>query len=300
MALAKQGVRGLNSFGKYAKDVTDVAKFNIWNRANKFRMEYPWQRKELLPQVSKHPFEFNSPLWTTDNLLNASTYRMLPSAYKDGGSLKLQIGGLVYKPFIPEKEKIVREATPAVFNDEETYSYTPEDNYELDIEPVLVYKGLNTKRGTVVPKEEVIEQTPIQVDKTAVKTTVKTPGLVEFARSSIDIGNMQELIDLMKEEGISFRITSGNRPGAKTKSGNTSHHSSGNALDITPASGQSWDDLIKQMKNSERFIAYMHDHNIGILDERSEEIQRKTGATGAHFHIGPDRLAILNFKHLIG
>ena len=116
----------------------------------------------------------------------------------------------------------------------------------------------------------------------------------------MDIGNMQELINLMKEEGISFRITSGRRPGAMTKSGNVSHHSPGNALDIVPASGQSWNDLINQMRSSERFITYMHEHNLGILDERSKEMQAKTGATGAHFHIGPDVAALSNFNLMFG
>ena len=49
---------------------------------------------------------------------------------------------------------------------------------------------------------------------------------------------MQELINLMVEEGISFRITSGYRPGAKTKQGRPSHHGAGNAIDITPIKGQ--------------------------------------------------------------
>lgn len=44
----------------------------------------------------------------------------------------------------------------------------------------------------------------------------------------------------------------------------------------------------------------MREHNLGILDERSKQIQAKTGATGAHFHIGPDKNAILNFRYLIG
>ena len=54
------------------------------------------------------------------------------------------------------------------------------------------------------------------------------------------------------------------------------------------------------MKNSKRFIEYMREHNLGILDERNKQIQARTGATGAHFHIGPDRNAILNFRYLIG
>lgn len=50
---------------------------------------------------------------------------------------------------------------------------------------------------------------------------------------------MEELVELMRDEGISFRITSGTRPGSRTSNGSMSHHSSGNAIDITPVEGQS-------------------------------------------------------------
>ena len=111
---------------------------------------------------------------------------------------------------------------------------------------------------------------------------------------------MEELVELMRDEGISFRITSGSRPGSKTSNGSMSHHSSGNALDITPIQGQSWDDLINQMRKSKRFVSYMREHKLGILDERSKKMQARTGATGAHFHIGPDLNAIANFNLMFG
>lgn len=43
-----------------------------------------------------------------------------------------------------------------------------------------------------------------------------------FKDSSIDVGNMQELLDKFAEAGISLRITSGYRPGARTSSGKQS------------------------------------------------------------------------------
>jgi hypothetical protein len=54
------------------------------------------------------------------------------------------------------------------------------------------------------------------------------------------------------------------------------------------------------MKKSARFLTYMKEHSLGILDERSKEMQVKTGATGPHFHIGPDQSALYNFKLLFG
>ncbi|MBO7451743.1 MAG: hypothetical protein J6U54_15475 [Clostridiales bacterium] len=50
------------------------------------------------------------------------------------------------------------------------------------------------------------------------------------------------------------------------------------------------------MRRSKRFISYMREHKLGILDERSKKMQAKTGATGAHFHIGPDIAALSNFN----
>jgi hypothetical protein len=44
----------------------------------------------------------------------------------------------------------------------------------------------------------------------------------------------------------------------------------------------------------------MLSNGLGILDEYSEEgKKRNTGFTGAHMHIGPDRLAISDFKKLL-
>ena len=142
------------------------------------------------------------------------------------------------------------------------------------------------------------ENTTAPADATNVATIKIPKGKIEYARPNIQVGNMQELINLMVEEGISFRITSGYRPGAKTKQGRSSHHGAGNAIDITPIKGQTWDDLLSQMRRSNRFLDYMRSHKLGILDERSKEMLAQTGGTGAHFHIGPDRAAVANFEKL--
>ena len=200
-----------------------------------------------------------------------------------------QKGGLVYNPFVPET-KISKQVI-----DEPTFESLKISDYtRFPVEPVKTYS---------IPKETPTpQQIKIQVDNTKVEQPKmeKQKGTVSYKYKDLDVGNMQELIDLMVNEGISFRVTSGNRPGAKTKSGNPSHHGSGNALDITPIEGQTWDDLIAQMKASPKFIKYMNEHGLGILDERSKDVQIKTGATGEHFHIGPDLIAKTQFKYLIG
>ena len=183
-----------------------------------------------------------------------------------------QTGGIIYKPFVPENT--IKKSENKSTENHTTINY---DYPNFPIEPVRVYKPTSYA-----------------------ESIAKKNGLVVYKQKGIDIGNMQELIDIMVDEGIRFRITSGNRPGAKTKDGNPSHHGYGNALDITPVEGETWNDLISQMKESPRFITYMKEHGLGILDERSQEMLAKTGGTGAHFHIGPDKIAQTQFKYLIG
>jgi len=187
-------------------------------------------------------------------------------------SFKYQQGGLIYHEFNPEKYKSKSE-------------YSSEESDDS-----LVFEESDT-----FPVNSVSSWRISDFDWSWKNTQSEKEGKVEY-KSDTDLGNMEELVELMRDEGISFRITSGNRPGSKTSNGSMSHHSSGNAIDITPIEGQSWDDLINQMRKSKRFISYMREHKLGILDERSKKMQAKTGATGAHFHIGPDIAALSNFN----
>lgn len=227
---------------------------------------------------------------------------------------KYQQGGLIYTPFNVAtnndnsdinkmtytpftKFNIIKKLKESI-NESATPLYVDTaSNLSFPVEPVSIYKPIDIQDpGTV--KTENDEITTETFHSESEPSLIK--GVVKYKNENIDLGKLKELVDLMQDEGISFRITSGVRSGATTKSGNKSYHSSGDALDITPIEGQSWDDLLNQMRSSKRFIAYMEEHGLGIIDERSKEIQKKTGATGAHFHIGPDAIARLQFKYLIG
>lgn len=113
-------------------------------------------------------------------------------------------------------------------------------------------------------------------------------GKIEFASDHLNVGNMAELLNLFVQEGINVRVTSGVRQGAKTKSGRTSYHSSGDAIDITPVKGETFESLKAKIKGSDKIMKYMKAHGLGLIDETTPEMMRKTGATGAHFHIGKD------------
>lgn len=105
--------------------------------------------------------------------------------------------------------------------------------------------------------------------------------------------------EVFRDNGIYIRVTSGYRGESRTKQGNTSYHSQkdkyGNsrAYDIVPLDGD-FDKLKEQILNSPEVLRWLKRHGFGILDETSPEMMRKTGATGKHFHIGPDKIALDN------
>lgn len=105
------------------------------------------------------------------------------------------------------------------------------------------------------------------------------------------------LPDLLKQEGVHAQITSGYRPGAKTSSGKTSNHSiEGGAYDIKPADGYTWKDLTKEIYSNKKIRDWMEQHGWGILEETDTATMKKTGATGPHWHFGPDSAAVSNWR----
>ena len=113
----------------------------------------------------------------------------------------------------------------------------------------------------------------------------------------IDVGNMKHVLDKLSEAGISVKVTSGRREAGKVgKAGNKSYHISGNAIDVVPGNGETFESIRQKIKNNPKLLQYFRDNKIGIIDETNEETMKRTGATGAHWHIGPDRLALSDFE----
>jgi hypothetical protein len=100
------------------------------------------------------------------------------------------------------------------------------------------------------------------------------------------------LLDLLKEEGINIKVTSWTRPNARTSSGTLSHHASGNAIDIVPGDGETWETIRSKFKGNQKLYDYFKKHGIGIFDETTNEALAQSGGTGAHWHIGPDKVAL--------
>lgn len=216
---------------------------------------------------------------------------------------------IIYKSFLPKQETSKSEES---FISPPSGIYRPQYNWK-DPEQ----EDNTSQQETQQSQETVIspENSPTWTNPTGTtiisdtndpiyKTQVVTPrGQHQFKSSDIQVGEMQELLDRFADAGISLRITSGYRPGATTSSGNQSWHASGYALDVTPIAGQTYENLKQQLRNNPELVKWMQDNGFGIIDETTPEMQSRTGATGAHWHIGKDRLAqsglqaILSAKH---
>lgn len=181
-----------------------------------------------------------------------------------------------------------RTSTIEVIVPEETSTETPITTVSQDALPAI------TPITITMPSAPVDTTNPIM--KQVAKTSI---GKHVFKHKNMNVGNMQALLDEAAKYGISFRVTSGTRPGAKTKQGKTSHHAAGNAIDITPIHGETYADLRNKIRNSPEFVKWMQEHGYGIYDETTPEVMARTGASGAHWHIGPDRVAIEGLKQML-
>lgn len=116
--------------------------------------------------------------------------------------------------------------------------------------------------------------------------------------------------DLIKTYNLPIKISSGYRSkhgfrGGKTKSGKQSNHNRLDehghpmAYDIQPLVNGKIDKSDSAFSNLRNILASNYNvrrwfkmRNWGILDETTPQMMAKTGATGKHFHIGPDRAAV--------
>lgn len=179
------------------------------------------------------------------------------------------------------------------------HSYTRQLNETTPFEPPILDRVSDWyNREAAEPVKDEVQVTDTGWDEldrlfstfknstTGGKTTdTKTNISVEGVSNSIN-----QLLKLFNKYGIQIKVTSGKRPGAKTASGKISHHATGSAVDIIPIDGD-FIKLAQIIKNTPEIKQFMIQNGLGVLDETTPEMLAKTGGTGAHFHIGPDRIA---------
>lgn len=103
--------------------------------------------------------------------------------------------------------------------------------------------------------------------------------------------------DLIEQEKLPIKITSGYRPGAITKSGHKSHHSEkdeygkSKAFDFKPIDGD-FNGLLKKLYSNKTFTRWLKLRGYGIIEETTPDVMAATGAKNPLFHLGPDKLAL--------
>ena len=108
---------------------------------------------------------------------------------------------------------------------------------------------------------------------------------------------------MLKEAGLNVRVTSGyRRPGQAGKAGSRSWHTHHGAVDIVPQGKTTFEDIENALYNNPTISRYMIDNGFGLIDEsgrtaESKATMKKTGATGAHFHIGKDSKAVSAYNN---
>lgn len=124
-----------------------------------------------------------------------------------------------------------------------------------------------------------------------------TGSVTKYNRGQLD----KEIKALFDRAGINIRVTSGKRkPGAVGKAGNRSYHVHGNACDIVPGQGETFDSIRRKMKQHPEILQFFYENGLGVIDETIPENMKRTGATGPHFHIGPDQWATRTWAQWTG
>lgn len=139
---------------------------------------------------------------------------------------------------------------------------------------------------------------PITVTSDSNGTTVTVPTPTTKQEVKTLERELRAIAKLLGDKGVPVRITSLSRPGATTSNGRTSYHSTGSAMDIVPISGN-FQDLRDLIKNDKDVQKAFEDLGVGVLDETTQEALARTGGTGAHFHIGPDKVALAGYQKIV-
>ena len=140
---------------------------------------------------------------------------------------------------------------------------------------------------------------------TIVGESVVNPDTTPFLNMTLQMSNgetksleadLRKLADTFAAKGVPVKITSLRREGAMTSNGSKSHHADGNAMDVVPLSGD-FTQLLELLRNDKEIRNQMSKLGVGYINETTKGMLAQTGGTGAHIHIGKDRLALKQFNN---
>ena len=217
--------------------------------------------------------------------------------------MKNIVGGIFYRPHKSQNEELDIYGNVIDWSDIRSYTHDPV-KVNIPSADVSGYqkqyqygdRSLNIS-NIETPTSSDSQDTPV-VSSVGIIPTSGTTGSHKI-ESGVDVGEMQAFLDEAAKHGIYFRVTSGLRSGAKTSSGRRSWHSSGDAIDVTPLDGQTYEEITQKIRNTPALVDWMRSHGYGILDETTKEMLAKTGGTGAHWHIGKDQSAIAGLEKIL-
>ena len=199
-------------------------------------------------------------------------------------------------------------------------TYQPIENPTVKIEMPLMDNGSvdisdwasSVKEDTPIVKSNLPKMIETQTTTSVPQTTVNVPTTNEdLTKISFE--------ELIKQENIPARITSGYRGkgslrGGKTAQGRRSNHNRIDqygrpmAYDIAPLPGHTFDDLKQILYKNPRVVNWFRQRKWGILEEMQDgkrgfyDLAGKfhyTGATGPHLHLGPDTYGVENYNSKI-
>lgn len=107
----------------------------------------------------------------------------------------------------------------------------------------------------------------------------------------------QEILELFEKElgwkhDREFHLGAAIRPKGVNYGSKSSNHFSGNAVDLTPRGGMTFEKMMEAFLGNDKIRQFFKDNHIGILEETTKDVLAKTRGTGPHFHIGPDKWAV--------
>lgn len=173
-----------------------------------------------------------------------------------------------------------------------SYDIVNVDPYSNIDNPFSILSSLNTDND----KEE--EEDNNEETTLAAPATDTNPEVIDHDpfRLNFSKPTAKYLTDLFKANNIHAVITSAFRKNAHTKSGALSYHATGQAFDIVPENGYTFEQLKQELLANKAINNFLDKYHYGVLDETSPEARSKYGATGKNFHIGPDSGAITNWE----
>lgn len=185
--------------------------------------------------------------------------------------------------------------TPLNYIQKETVEPEKKQDLLSDIQSI---KAMNLEQ-IMFPKETVEASQP-EEDLFGWLDTTQTSSPSSSSQDNLDIS----FKELAEQENLPIKITSDYRPNASNpRSYHRKLDSRGysKAFDIQPSwdggksASRSQEDFAKLKKilyTNPRVVAWMQHNNMGILEETTPEIMSRTGASGPHFHVGPDKSAL--------